>query len=223
MLVHELLGKSWGNALAPYMTDQFLDTLGEQIGKERETSEVYPESGKVFRAFQTTPFEDVKVIWLGQDPYNNPRGQATGLAMDCGVKVAPTIEKVLEIYQEDYPQGFPGPLYDGHLLHWAEQGVLLINAALTVRKGTPQSHLKYWQKFTTIVLDVLKMSQAPKAFVILGGDARKIMGKVPPPHYAFDYEHPVAASYDQRKWNAKGIFLNINRFLVDSERGPINW
>lgn len=223
MVIHELTGRTWGDALAPYLPDEYMDNIGEKVHSERQISEVYPESKNIFRAFKETPFDEVKVVMLGQDPYNSPAGQATGLAFDCGVRMSPSIQKMLEIYQEDYPNGFAGPFFDGKVGQWAEQGVFLFNAALTVRKGNPGSHVKLWQKFAVTVIDVLRQSHSPIAFVVLGNDAKKIVPTVPAPHFGFFYEHPAAASYADRKWNAKGIFLGINKFVKQHHGEEINW
>jgi len=223
MVVHDKMGKEWGDALAPYLPDDYMEIIRQKIQQERKISEVYPASENIFRAFEMTPLSKVKVVMIAQDPYNSPAGQATGLAFDCGVRISPSMEKMVEILAEDYPEGFFGEVYDGKVSSWAKQGVFLFNSALTVRKSNPQSHLKLWQKFAVTVIDVLKRHQNPKVFVILGNDAKKLVPNVPAPHVAFTYEHPAAASYAERKWNAKGIFKRINSFVMDNYGKEINW
>jgi uracil-DNA glycosylase len=195
------------------------DKLGTYIATERKTHTVYPERDKIFRAFEVTPVERVKVVLLGQDPYFD--GNATGLAFECGVKVSPSMEKIIKIYDQDFPSSFAPDIYDGNLLRWAEQGVLLLNSALTVRKGSPGSHAQAWQGFMKSLLESLSFDQSKKVFIVLGAKARAVMPTTS--HLVLSYEHPAAACYENRDWNAKGLFLSANARLKSLGIKEIEW
>ena len=114
---------------------------------------MYPEDpNDVWKAFVKCPLDKLKVVLLGQDVYFN--GEATGLCFEVkqGYKLTPSYKQLLEAYNEVYPESFNTSLMEGTLEHWAEQGVLLLNASLTVEHGKPGSHLRYWSKFTQRLL-----------------------------------------------------------------------
>lgn len=221
----ERVGPSWASNLS--MMELFgseqVKEIGKRVAQSRRALKVYPEPANVFRAFRETPLDKVSVVIMGQDPYNDMDGQATGLAMDCGKRVSPTIQKILEQYDKEYPSHFNTELMNGHLLPWAQQGVLLLNAALTVEKGNPKSHLKIWKPFTRKIVNILMYDYNPKVFVALGDFGLQIIGKVTPPHVLLSYEHPVRASYEQREWKAGNFFHEINKHLRFMGREEINW
>lgn len=219
----ERVGESWAEQLKDFWEKPELKAIASKVSEERKTKEIYPTQENVFRAFRETPFNTVKVVILGQDPYNDIPGQATGIAMDCGKYVSNTVKKILEVYDKEYPSHFNTDLMDGRLVPWARQGVFLMNAALTVEKKNPGSHIKIWKPFTQFVLNRLMYDMSPKVFVALGNFAQETLGEVFPPHHLLKYEHPVAASYDNREWKAVGIFHEINKILKFHGIPEINW
>lgn len=223
MTLEERVGESWAAQLKDFWNKPELQQIATKVSEERKTAEIYPAQSDVFRAFRETPFSTVKVVILGQDPYNDIPGQATGIAMDCGKYVSPTVKKILEVYEKDFPNHFNTDLMEGRLVPWARQGVFLINAALTVEKKAPGSHIKLWRPFTQYVLNRLMYDMSPKVFVALGSFAQEVIGNVFPPHVLLKYEHPVAASYDNREWNARGIFHEINKHLRFHNIPEVEW
>lgn len=211
----------WWEKLEPEFKKPYMTETSLAIKTSRTKGNVYPAPGIVFRAFKETPLNEVSVVWLAQDPYNTP-GQATGLAMDCGSYLSPTMDQLQAAYLDEC-----GVLSDamkvGNLESWAKQGVLLINTALTVEERKPRSHTKIWEKFTAAVMEILCTNGKPKVFVFLGRAAQRYSPWVRTPDIQIYREHPQAANYDYRKWNHGKIYTTINAGLKVLGRNPINW
>lgn len=224
-LLRVKLGDSWFEHLKGEFDKEYMTKLSEGLKKARAAKIIYPNPDDIFKAFRLTPFEKIKVVWLGQDPYHN--GAANGLAFDCSEKegdnLNPSWQKIMKQYDKEYPNHFAVDLLDGNLKRWAEQGVFLLNVSLTVPRGEPGKHLKHWEPFTSKVLQLLLEDQTPKVFVCLGSWAKGIAQYVVPPHGLAEYEHPAAASYKGRDWNAEGIFEKINDFLIRESIEKIEW
>ena len=217
----ELLGESWAARLPK--AQQILEPIHERLVEEIANKiTIYPKPSQVFRVFQEMPFEQVKVVILGQDPYHSPEGMATGRAFECGKHPSPSWRKISEVYKEQVPD-FDHNVSYGKLQKWASQGVFLINKALTVREKLPATHTKLWEPFTEYVMSTLLTDLNGRAFVLLGGEARKVVPHVHPPHKGFYYEHPAFAAYEKRKWNAPGIFEEINKFVNFTHGTKISW
>lgn len=218
------VGASW--AANKTMIDLFASpeviVIARKVSEERLVREIYPSQENVFRAFRETPLSTVRVVWIAQSPHSSP-GQATGLAMDCGKHTNPIIDKILEVYNNDFPQSFNTDLMDGKLIQWAHQGVFLYNTALTVIKNAPNSHLELWEPFTKGVLKTLIYDQNPKVFIGLGKPAQLILGNIPGPHTLLKYEHPTDAVQQERMWEASGIFHEINKIIKFYGRPEIDW
>lgn len=217
MNIAELLGESWAARLPK--TEAILAPIREQLNRELQAGiNIYPSKKNIFRVFRELPFEKVRVIWLGQDPYHSPEGQASGLAFDCGRYPSPSWRKVAEIYKKSYGVRANDDVVSGTLDSWCNQGVFLINKALTVREKQPNSHTRIWESFTYYVISTLLTDLEPKAFVLLGTEAQKMVPRVTSPHKGFYYEHPAAATYQQRKWDADDLFEKIESFLEFHEK-----
>src|SRR5262249_7809103 len=153
----------------------YFQKLEEFLKKERSQHTVYPPEPDVFNAFKLTPYDRVKVFILGQDPYHG-NGQAHGLAFSVrpGVKPPPSLRNIFKELHEDV--GCPKPA-NGNLEPWARQGVMLLNAVLTVRAGDPNSHRdKGWEKFTDAAIAAVSAKDEPVVFVLWGGPAQKKLG-----------------------------------------------
>lgn len=210
--------KGW-NELPAFHGDNF-DKLGSYIFQQRKLGTVYPERENIFRAFEVTPLREVKVVVLGQDPYYD--GNATGLAFDCGVGISPSMQKILAVYEQDYPISFAPDVHEGNLLRWAEQGVLLLNTALTVRKNESGSHTRAWVGFTRSLLNSLNRDPRTKVFIALGSVAQSVMPSSST-HLVLRHEHPAAACHENRAWDAKGIFRKTNQYLKEKGEHEIEW
>lgn len=218
----ELLGEAWAEFLPK--ADELITPIRKQLMAEHRVGyQIHPSRDNVFRVFRETPPSGVKVLWLGQDPYGSPPGQATGRAFECGKHPSPSWRKIAEIYKREVADYDP-QVAAGDLSKWADQGIFLLNKALTVRHAMPNSHTKLWESFTRYVISALISDIAhPKAIILLGQEAQKMVHKsVPPPHKVFSFEHPAASSYQGRAWKGDGLFIETKKFL-DFHQLNVNW
>lgn len=167
------LPDDWRAALTPRLAHApFVEALAAFVAEERRHHTIYPPVEDVFAAFALTPLERVRVVLLGQDPYHG-EGQAHGLCFSVrpGVRPPPSLVNLFKELESDL--GIPPPAH-GCLTKWAEQGVLLLNAVLTVRAATPGSHAKKgWERFTDEVLRLVKERERPSVFLLFGSYAQK--------------------------------------------------
>jgi uracil-DNA glycosylase len=218
--VELLLTPQWSEMLPK--AAELLDPIREQLLREKAMNlTIYPKKENIFRIFHEIKPSEITVLWIGQDPYHNPEGQATGRAFECGRHPSPTWRKIAEVYRREVDSPDP-KIIGGDLSKWAAQGVFLINKALTVRERMPNSHTRFWEPFTRYVINTVLTDLNPKAVVILGVEANKMVSKVPAPHKSFYYEHPAAASYQGRPWKGDGLFKDVKTFLNFYEKS-INW
>jgi len=211
MNIPELIGEEWAHMLPK--AEELLAPIREQLREERAVgTTVLPESNKIFRIFKEVPPSKIRVIFLAQDPYSNPIGMATGRAFECGKHPTASWRKIVQIYKDEVPD--PNPqVIAGNLDHWVHQGVFLINKALTVRHKMPNSHTRFWEPFTRYAIGVALTDLNPKAVILLGSEAQRMIPRVHSPHKGFYAEHPAAASYADRRWDAKGLFTGVTEFL----------
>lgn len=221
------LGDSWNAALADYLQLPAVAHLAAFVEAERASGiPIYPEREFVFHAFKKTPFDKVKVVILGQDPYHGP-GQAHGLCFSVpkGVNLPPSLKNIYKELVADL--GLPMPSH-GCLDAWAEQGVLLLNTTLTVRQGEPLSHYgKGWEAFTDAVVAKLKERQDPVVFVLWGSSAQDKCRQLtvyenPSRHHILIAPHPSPLSA-HRGFLGCGHFSKINAILAGQGKSPIDW
>ena len=183
---------------------------------------VYPPGGEIFAAFDATPFDAVKVVILGQDPYHGP-GQAHGLCFSVrpGVPVPPSLDNIYKELARD--TGFVRPDH-GCLLPWAQRGVLLLNSVLTVEAGQPGSHQgKGWEGFTDHVVDVLNREREHLVFLLWGSYAQKKGAVIDPRrHRVLKAPHPSPLSA-HRGFLGCGHFSAANDYLVRTGQAPVDW
>jgi len=219
-----LINESWKAVLAeefekPYMTD-----LKAFLQKEKQEGKViFPPGSLIFNAFNHTPFDKVKVVILGQDPYHG-NGQAHGLSFSVqkGVSVPPSLRSIYKELQSDIP-GFVVPQH-GELTQWADQGVLLLNATLTVRKGEPASHHKRgWEIFTDQAIKTLSEKRSGLVFLLWGKNAQ---AKIPlidaKKHTILTAAHPSPYSAYSGFFGCRH-FSKTNEILENQGQTPINW
>jgi len=183
---------------------------------------VYPEGKMIFNALNTTPFDKVKVVVIGQDPYHGP-GQAHGLSFSVppGIPVPPSLKNIFSEIQRDL--GIPAP-ESGCLLSWAEQGVLLLNATLTVEQAKAGSHQgKGWEQFTDTVIERLNSLQEGLVFLLWGNFAQKKGAIIDPQrHLVLKSPHPSPLSA-HRGFLGNEHFSKVNQWLESRGQEPINW
>ena len=190
--------------------------------KEAYTSGVvYPAMHDIFNALKLTSYESVKVVIVGQDPYINP-GEAHGLAFSVqpGARIPPSLQNIFKELKSDLLCYMPD---NGHLVHWAQQGVLLLNTVLTVKQGASKSHAgKGWEHFTKRILELINQKQSPVAFMLWGRDAQKKTELITnPDHLILPAAHPSPLA-GGRFFNCKH-FSKANNFLHKNGLPPIDW
>lgn len=219
------LEKSWKDALSAEWSKEYLQQLAAFVAQERGAYPVYPPKNQVFNAFSLTPFDRVKVVIMGQDPYHGP-GQAEGLSFSVaeGVRQPPSLKNIFKELQDDL--GIEPPK-SGSLVHWAEQGVLLLNATLTVRARMPRSHYgKGWEAFTDAVVKALSERKDPVIFVLWGQSAKEkcshILGESKERHFLLASPHPSPYSAHSGFFGSRP-FSKINELLKKQGKEPIQW
>lgn len=203
-------------------TEAFQDVI-DKVSEEAERETVYPPLKDVYRAFSLTPAEKVKVVIIGQDPYFNPN-QANGLAFSVG-KGVPLPPSLVNIYKElSYEFRYPIPKKNGDLSPWAKQGVLLLNASLTVRRGEANSHSKYgWDKITDMAISYLDKQDKPIVYLLWGSYAYKKASLIHNPKaHVIHTAHPSPLSAN-RGFFCSDCFLRCNEYLLSNHLDPIDF
>jgi uracil-DNA glycosylase len=216
------LPADWKKVLKDVLASPGFVELEAFVEKERRTQTVYPSEEDLFSAFRLTPYDKVKVLLLGQDPYHGP-GQAHGLAFSVqpGVKPPPSLVNVFKELQSDV--GMPRPK-DGSLIPWAKQGVLLLNAVLTVREGEPNAHEGHgWEAFTDAVIQKVSDKSEPVVFILWGSYAQKKEKLIDTTkHIILKGPHPSPLSAKRGFFGSKP-FSRTNEALEARGREPVDW
>ncbi len=214
---------SWKKVLSEEFDKEYFAKLTEFVKSEYQNSTVYPPPKFIFRAFELTPFDKVKVVILGQDPYHWP-GQANGLcfAVNKGVRLPPSVQNIYKEIKTDL--GRPPKYPDGDLEEWANQGVLLLNATLTVSEKSPGSHQKQgWEEFTDVVIKKLSDEKDHLVFILWGAYAQK-KGTVidDTKHLVIKSAHPSPFSAYNGFFGSQP-FSKCNNYLSLFGEDPIEW
>jgi uracil-DNA glycosylase len=217
-----LLPDSWQTVLAEEFDQPYFKNLQNFIAEERKYKIIYPPEEDVFSAFQLTPLEQVNVLILGQDPYHG-ENQAHGLCFSVkpGVKIPPSLVNIYKELKDDV--GFDIPNH-GYLVPWAKQGILMINAVLTVEAHTPNSHKnKGWETFTDAVISKVNKKQDNMIFVLWGGYAKKKLKLIDTTrHTIIQSAHPSPLSARNGFFGSKP-FSKINSVLRQTGKPEINY
>lgn len=216
------LPPSWQAHVGAELEKPYFHKLRAFVDAERRRATVHPPEDEVFTALELTPYERVKVMILGQDPYHGP-GQAHGLAFSVrpGVRPPPSLANIFKELRAE--MGCPIPR-NGSLVSWAEQGVLLLNAVLTVRRREPNSHKgRGWERFTDAVLRVVAAREEPTVFVLWGAYAQKKAELIDAGrHTVLRSAHPSPYSADRGFFGSRP-FSAVNTALAKAGREPIDW
>jgi len=214
--------ESWIRALGSEFDKPYFESLTAFVKTEYQSKTIYPEGRNIFNAFNYCPFDKVKVVILGQDPYHGP-GQAHGLAFSVmeGVRFPPSLANIFKELQRDL--GIPPPPH-GNLERWANQGVLLLNATLTVQAHQAGSHQrKGWEKFTDAVIQILAQERKNIVFMLWGAYAqKKAMVIADPSHLKLYAPHPSPLSA-HRGFIGCAHFSKANEFLMEKGIVPVVW
>ena len=218
------LEPSWLLVLQDEFDKEYMVKLKAFLQNEREAGhKIYPKGSDIFNAFQKTPFDQLKVVILGQDPYHGP-GQAHGLSFSVqkGINPPPSLKNIFKELVKDIP-GFTIPS-NGDLSSWAEQGVLLLNATLTVRDSSPASHQKKgWEEFTDKVIKTISEQKEGIVFILWGAFAQAKAELIDQTkHFIIKSPHPSPFSADRGFFGSKP-FSKTNEILLKTGKTPINW
>lgn len=213
---------TWNEILAEEMQKDYYQELQAFVQKRRAEVRVFPEEKNVFNALELTPFELVRVVILGQDPYHG-FGQAHGLSFSVqkGIPLPPSLKNIYKELQEDIGGEVPT---EGDLTHWAKQGVLLLNTVLTVEEGNANSHKGMgWERLTNRLIESLNELKHPVIFILWGKpaqDKEKLITN--PNHVILKAPHPSPLSAYRGFFGSKP-FSRVNDILIQQGQTPIRW
>lgn len=213
---------SWKEKLKGEFEKPYFDALSNFVRDEYETQKIFPPASLIFNAFDKCPFNEVKVVIIGQDPYHNI-GQANGLSFSVneGVRIPPSLLNIYKEIEADLGKSIPK---SGNLERWSRQGVLLLNATLTVRAHTPGSHQgKGWEQFTDAIIDTLSNDCSNLVFMLWGNYAQQKGKNIDAnEHLVLKSPHPSPFSAHRGFFGNKH-FSKANNYLVEQNKEPIDW
>ena len=217
-----MIGNSWDQILDEEFQKEYFKKLLDFVKNEYKTKTIYPKQNEVFNAFRYTDFNDVKVVILGQDPYHGPK-QAEGLSFSVSNEVLkpPSLKNIFKELESDL--GIPFPKKNS-LKPWAKQGILLLNAVLTVEEHKPTSHKdKGWEIFTDDVIKIINKKEEPVVFILWGSYARNKKSLITnPKHLIIESAHPSPFSAYNGFFGSKP-FSKTNKFLKKNNIQEIDW
>jgi len=228
-LFSSVFEEGWATTLSKHFSEEKFKLIGIKIATVRRNTTVYPDSKDVFKAFELTKYQEVKVVILGQDPY--PEGSADGLAFSNSkntLHTSPSLKVILDEIGRDYPESL-SDINDGRLdpldlSRWAKQGVLLLNTSLTVEKGKPGSHSLYWTGFTSAVVRSVN-DKNDIVWLLMGAEARRYQDLITnPQHSIINVIHPAAGLYSGHDtFVGSGCFRKVNEALEALNKKQIIW
>lgn len=217
------INDSWAERLGNEFAQPYFSQLADFVRHEYATTTCYPPGRLIFNAFNLCPFDSVKVVIIGQDPYHEA-GQAMGLSFSVpdGVAMPPSLQNIFKEIQGDLGIGVP---QSGNLTRWAEQGVLLLNATLTVRAHQAGSHQRHgWERFTDAAISRLSEGRDHLVFILWGGYARSKASLIDRSrHLVLESVHPSPLSANRGGWFGNHHFSRCNEYLAGHGMDPINW
>lgn len=214
---------SWEKVLKTEFSSPYFQDLIAFVKKEYKNNRCFPPGSQIFNAFDSCPFEQVKVVLLGQDPYHGP-GQAHGLCFSVpeGVPHPPSLQNIFKEIEGDLGLAIP---QSGTLEAWARQGVFLLNATLTVRAYQAGSHQKKgWEEFTDSIIKILSSKKNEIVFMLWGGYAKKKIILIDSSkHLILRSGHPSPLSANKGHWFGNKHFSQCNNYLISKGKTPIIW
>jgi uracil-DNA glycosylase len=218
------IAKGWKEMLYKEFQQDYFIRITDQLKIEKQSQvRIYPPGPMIFNAFNTTDFNEVKVVIIGQDPYHGP-GQAHGLSfsVQAGIKPPPSLINMYKEIESDL--GVKMPRDYGNLTHWAKQGVLLLNATLTVRANQPNSHAGIgWSQFTDAVIQKLNQEKEQLVFLLWGNFAKEKGAHIDQKkHLVLKAAHPSPFAADKGFYGCRH-FSKTNQYLIEHGLDPIDW
>lgn len=217
------IDNSWREHIGAEFEKPYFSALTDFVRHEYTTTTCYPPGSLIFNAFNLCPFDRVKVVIIGQDPYHEP-GQAQGLSFSVpeGVPFPPSLQNIFKEIQLDLGKPMPPT---GDLTRWAEQGVLLLNATLTVRAHQAASHQRHgWEQFTDAAIRALNAERENRVFILWGGYARSKAQLIDRSrHLVLESVHPSPLSANRGGWFGNHHFSQCNAYLREHGEQEIDW
>lgn len=221
--MNQKFAKSWKSILQEEFDKPYFKELTDFVEKEYEEYQCFPEKNKIFSAFDFCSFDDLKIVIIGQDPYHDV-GQANGLcfSVNDGVKHPPSLKNIFKELETNLGKPIPK---SGNLERWAKQGVLMLNATMTVRAHNAGSHQKNgWEQFTDAVIQQVSDKKENVVFLLWGGFAKKKGKKIDAKkHHILTSGHPSPLSANRGYWFENRHFSMVNEFLSFKKLGEVNW
>lgn len=218
------LNPEWQAILSDEIQKPYFNVLMTEVEKEYQSNVCYPPKDLIFSAFNFCDFSNLKVVIIGQDPYHGG-GEANGLcfSVNDGVKIPPSLRNIYREINDDLDNLLMPA--SGNLEHWAEQGVLLLNASLSVRKDKPNSHKHLqWNLFTDAVIQKISDKKEAVVFLLWGSFAQKKGSKIDRnKHLVLESGHPSPMSANQGKWFGNKHFSQTNAYLKANKKTEIDW
>lgn len=224
-LYEKLKPSGWGDKLKTFiMSDDFDKILRYLLAEARDGRRFTPPLKYIFRAFEECPYDKLKVVVLGQDPYPQPE-TADGIAFSCSIKGKPEASlryMLKEVEDTVYPM--QGYTWNPDLKHWSNQGILMLNTAFTTTLGKVGQHYIPWQPFLSFLLDILTFQNPGLVYVFLGKKSQEWMESIPDNNWKIFASHPASAVYmDAERWDSGDLFNKINKILKDNYNQEIIW
>lgn len=225
--MNKSLLETWYNPLEQFINTEYMKKLFTFLNKEYNNKIVYPNKNKVFRVFQKTNYNEVRVIILGQDPYPDGSGTGVAFANEDNIRessFSPSLIKIKDCIERTNKDGLYID-FDPTLEKWIKQGVLLLNSSLTVVKNKPGSHTIYWKNFIKEIIKILNNNKTGLIFCLWGNQAKQFKQFINSSnHYILECSHPASACYNNVDWDCNH-FNKINQIITEQngEEFKINW
>jgi uracil-DNA glycosylase len=225
-LIDKLKPSGWADILRVFLNSQDFDTILEKLQQEVfQEKRFTPGLKNVFKAFQECRWDKTEVVIIGQDPYFTI-GVADGIAFSCGEtrKAQPSLKYMLKGIEKSVPFEYRSSTDDPDLTRWSNQGVLLLNSALTTQIGKPATHYEIWNDFLLNVIDQICAKKENVVFVLLGKQAESFRIFIHNHHDVIIASHPASAAYKKdNDWDGAWVFNKINEYLIANKKNPIVW
>lgn len=225
-LIQKLTPSGWATKLRGFVLSSDFDNILETLQKDRDNGKRFtPPLKYVFKAFEECPEKELKIVMIGQDPYPH-MGVADGIAFSCGLtqKPQPSLKNMFEAIEKTVYQGYPTH-QDPDLTRWSNQGVLMLNSALTTQIDKVGTHYDIWKDFIMYVIDMLNLTNSGLIFILMGQKAQELDSMIGQNHYVFKISHPASAAYTKTVWDCGDVFNKANDILLKNN-GPsyqIKW
>lgn len=225
-IINLLEMSGWAEKLRIFIKSDDMDKLLEKLLKESEENRHFtPTLKDVFNAFIKCPFDNIKLVMLGQDPYPQI-GVADGLAFSCSKtgKAQPSLKYILKAVENTVKIEHKSDNQSVDLIRWAEQGVLLLNTALTCQVDKVGSHYDIWSDFIFMIIDVINFQKPGTPFVLMGKQAQTFSPYISPVNPIYKISHPASAAYAKaNEWSCGDVFNKLNDFFISQQKTPIIW